>query len=409
MKKQLAASLACLLLLTGCAKAPVTEDTTPTDPETTPVTSAPTAAPETVPAETEKPVVHVNPLTGEALSAPYDGSRPYAVMINNIQVAMPQCGTSHADIMYEVLAEGGVTRMMAIFSGLEGETPLGSIRSLRPYYLSIARSYDAIMVHAGASEGAYADLSNTGWDHIDGVQGANSGNYYYRVQSRIDNAGYEHSLFIDMEDAVAYAEAMDCRFQHEDYENALVFSDQPLTGGTPASQVTVHFRTSKTTSFTYDAGTKLYAGAQYGSDWADGNDGTVLEFRNLLVLYADTKTIDDYGRLGGDAHREGRGIPDPGRTVRAHYLVPGEGGHALHICPGRWRPRNSGRGQELCGGCPTRKRFGPGMTQSQTAASIPATIGMFAGSVLPGFSKWGGGAFGQKQKTVPTFPERSGV
>ena len=161
MKKQLAASLACLLLLTGCAKAPVTEDTTPTDPETTPVTSAPTAAPETVPAETEKPVVHVNPLTGEALSAPYDGSRPYAVMINNIQVAMPQCGTSHADIMYEVLAEGGVTRMMAIFSGLEGETPLGSIRSLRPYYLSIARSYDAIMVHAGASEGAYADLSNT--------------------------------------------------------------------------------------------------------------------------------------------------------------------------------------------------------------------------------------------------------
>ncbi|MFR0734516.1 MAG: DUF3048 domain-containing protein [Oscillospiraceae bacterium] len=51
---------------------------------------------------------------------------------------------------------GGITRMMAIFSNLEGETPLGSIRSLRPYYLSIARSYDAIMVHAGASEGAYA-------------------------------------------------------------------------------------------------------------------------------------------------------------------------------------------------------------------------------------------------------------
>lgn len=175
MKKQLAASLACLLLLTGCAKAPVTEDTTPTDLETTPVTSAPTVAPETVPAETEKPVVPVNPLTGEALSAPYDGSRPYAVMINNIQVAMPQCGTSHADIMYEVLAEGGVTRMMAIFSGLEGETPLGSIRSLRPYYLSIARSYDAIMVHAGASEGAYADLSNTGWITLTASRGPTPG------------------------------------------------------------------------------------------------------------------------------------------------------------------------------------------------------------------------------------------
>lgn len=71
----------------------------------------------------------------------------------------------------------------------------------------------------------------------------------------------------------------------------------PLQMGRLPSQVTVHFRTSKTTSFTYDAGTKLYTGAQYGSDWVDGNDGTALTFRNLLVLGAETKTIDDYGRL----------------------------------------------------------------------------------------------------------------
>ena len=96
-------------------------------------------------------------------------------MINNIQVAMPQCGTSHADIMYEVLAEGGITRMMAIFSNLEGGDALGSIRSLRPYYLSIARSYDAIMVHAGASEAPMPDLASTGWDHIDGVQAPTPG------------------------------------------------------------------------------------------------------------------------------------------------------------------------------------------------------------------------------------------
>ena len=54
MKKQLAAGLACLLLLTGCAKSPATEETTPTLPETTPDTSAPTAAPATLPPETEQ-------------------------------------------------------------------------------------------------------------------------------------------------------------------------------------------------------------------------------------------------------------------------------------------------------------------------------------------------------------------
>ncbi len=184
------------------------------------------------------------------------------------------------------------------------------------------------MVHAGASEGAYADLASTGWDHIDGVQGANSGNYYYRVQERINNAGYEHSLFIDMDSAAAYAKAMNCRFQHEDYQNALSFTSEPLTDGTPASQVTVHFRTSKTTSFTYDAGTKLYTGAQYGSDWVDGNDGTALTFRNLLVLGAETKTIDDYGRLAVTLTGKGRATSFGMVSV---YPLPGPG--RRRICP----------------------------------------------------------------------------
>ncbi|MFR0734514.1 MAG: DUF3048 C-terminal domain-containing protein [Oscillospiraceae bacterium] len=78
----------------------------------------------------------------------------------------------------------------------------------------------------------------------------------------------------------------------------------------------MHFH-NQTTSFTYDAGTKLYTGAQYGRRWVDGNDGTALTFRNLLVLGAETKTIDDYGRLAvtltgkGEGHliRDGQCVP----------------------------------------------------------------------------------------------------
>ena len=310
MKKRIAAGLACLLLLAGCTKTPGEVETSAPS-ETPPATTESTTGPETQPATepaTEPDFSKQNPLTGEPMAEPYDGSRPYAVMINNIQAAMPQCGTSKADIIYEALAEGGITRMMAIFSQLEGDTPIGSIRSLRPYYLSIARSYDAIMVHAVGSEGAYSDLSTSGWDHIDGVQGSNSGSYYYRVPERINSAGYEHSLFINMDDAVSYAEEMGCQFQHTDDQNYLSFTDQPLTGGTPAESVTVHFRTGgKTTSFTYDAAAKLYSGAQYGSDWTDGNDGTPLTFRNILVLFAETKTIDDYGRLAVTLTGKGEG------------------------------------------------------------------------------------------------------
>ena len=322
--KKISALLLCLVLLLCACSKPVEEPST----EATVSTEAPTEAPTTQQTEpatesvtepvTEPVNLFVSPLTGLPMETEYDQLRPSAVMINNIRGAMPQCGTSNADVIYEVLAEGGITRMMAIFSNLEGDTPLGSIRSLRPYYLSIARSYDAIVVHAGGSEQAYSDLETTGWDHIDGVRGANSGSYYYRVQARIDSAGYEHSLFINMEDAVDYARYEDCREYHEDFPAPFTFTDAPLTEGEVAEQVAVSFRSGgKETSFTYDPETGLYTGAQYGEVWADGNDGTELTFRNLLVLYAETKTVDDYGRLAvtllgsgqGYYIRDGRCIP----------------------------------------------------------------------------------------------------
>ena len=73
------------------------------------------------------------------------------VMLNNLKDAMPQLGVSKADIIYEIPAEGGVTRMIGVFQSLEGVETLGSIRSTRPYYLEVALGHDAILVHAGAS------------------------------------------------------------------------------------------------------------------------------------------------------------------------------------------------------------------------------------------------------------------
>lgn len=91
-------------------------------------------------------------------------------MINNIVYAQPQVGISNADIIYEIPAEGGITRMMAIFSHLYDIESVGSIRSLRPYYLSVALSYDAIVIHAGGSEQAYSDVKTYNADHLDGVR-----------------------------------------------------------------------------------------------------------------------------------------------------------------------------------------------------------------------------------------------
>jgi hypothetical protein len=147
--------LAILLLLPGCggkknddveAEAPVTlpPDITTNLPDDTEEDVEPTEEPSAP--------LYTNGLTGEAIDEP-SNLRPYAVMINNIKVALPHCGVSKADIIYEVLVEG-TTRMMAIFSDISDAGALGSMRSIRPYFIELARSYDAIVVHAGGSEQA---------------------------------------------------------------------------------------------------------------------------------------------------------------------------------------------------------------------------------------------------------------
>lgn len=53
-------------------------------------------------------------------------------MLNNLKEALPQLGQSQADIIYECLAEGGITRMMGVYQSVEGVGMIGSVRSARP-------------------------------------------------------------------------------------------------------------------------------------------------------------------------------------------------------------------------------------------------------------------------------------
>ena len=77
-------------------------------------------------------------------------SRPYAVMINNNHAAWPQCGVQDAYLVYEIIAEGGITRMMAIYKD-QDTSKVGSVRSARHYFLDYANENDAIFVHWGGS------------------------------------------------------------------------------------------------------------------------------------------------------------------------------------------------------------------------------------------------------------------
>ena len=309
MKRMFALILAFSLLLCACGSKPA-ETTAPPEttvpPTTVPVTTAPpeTTVPPTTEA-TEPPPVDTNPLTGEALDAVSD-SRPYAIMINNTTKAVPQCGISQADMIYEIVAEGSVTRFMAIFDELSDVDVIGPVRSVRPYFYRVAQHYGAILTSAGGSDEADSLIKKEGYNRLDGIAGA--GSAFYRDQWRRENKGFEHSLMTTGEKLAKAAEKAGFKTTTESSDYGLSFTADTMTTGETADQITVWFyKNGKKTVMNYNGETGLYAMYQHGADSVDGNDKSPITFRNVVVLEADTHVKDKKGHLETQMTGTGKG------------------------------------------------------------------------------------------------------
>lgn len=77
--------------------------------------------------------------------------RPLAVMIENHTEARPQSGLSAADVVYEAVAEGGITRFMALFYCNLSDVQVGPVRSARTYFVDWLGEYDALYAHVGGA------------------------------------------------------------------------------------------------------------------------------------------------------------------------------------------------------------------------------------------------------------------
>ncbi|MFH0804659.1 MAG: DUF3048 domain-containing protein, partial [Patescibacteria group bacterium] len=105
---------------------------------------------------------------------------PAAVMVENLVAARPQSGLAKANVVYEALAEGGITRFMAVYaSPLAGLREIGPVRSARPYYLDWVGEYHALYLHAGGSPQALQDIKR--YNVFDLSQFTN-GPYYKRIK-----------------------------------------------------------------------------------------------------------------------------------------------------------------------------------------------------------------------------------
>ena len=149
-----------------------------------------------------KPIVNLkgvsdkvqNPITGELFSsaeaAAWKDVRPLGVMINNHTDARPQVGLIKADLVYEMVAEGGITRFLAFFNTQIPEK-VGPIRSAREYYLVLVKELgDAMLMHIGWSPQALVAIES--WPVRSLGRGAAP---FYRENPR--NVAIEHTAYAD--------------------------------------------------------------------------------------------------------------------------------------------------------------------------------------------------------------------
>lgn len=126
------------------------------------------------------PQTVASPLTGVQV-APDEAKRPVTgIMIENSLDARPQSGLQDAGVVYEAIAEGGITRFLALFQEAQPQY-IGPVRSLRPYFLDFAAPYQASIVHVGGSPDALKIVRNGNYRDLDQFFNAI---YFSRIRSR---------------------------------------------------------------------------------------------------------------------------------------------------------------------------------------------------------------------------------
>ena len=127
-----------------------------------------------------KPKLVPSTLTGLPVDPSVNNRTVTAIMIENSIDARPQSGLDQAGVVFEAIAEGGVTRFMGVFQDTQ-PSYIGPVRSARPYYIQWALGFNAAYAHVGGSPDALADLNAWNVRNID--QFANSA-AFQRISSR---------------------------------------------------------------------------------------------------------------------------------------------------------------------------------------------------------------------------------
>lgn len=305
MKKRIFALCSALLLsltvFAGCGSKP-TEESAASEPEAT-ATAAPTAEAESSAAEstaepTEAPSTepaNVNLLTGlPTLTDGAIGKRPVAVMVNNVDAALPQYGISAADLIFELPVEYDLTRLMAVYGDYTQIPEVCSIRSCRYYYPILAVGFDAIYVNWGMNESvARPTVNSMDIDQYDGDE-YGLGDCFGRDKARYESGyAWEHTGVFHGPNFPSILEKDKVRTDLKEDKTGTAFNfvemdKNAAPNGEDAQKVRVDFGANYSV-FTYDEENHEYLKNFKDSPHMDGISKEQLKFENVIVLETEIK------------------------------------------------------------------------------------------------------------------------
>ncbi len=237
--------------------------------------------------EPEKPKTKPSPLTGVEVTAEQAARPVVGMMVENSPEARPQSGIKGAGVVFEAIAEGGITRFLLLY---QENLPslIGPVRSLRPYYLHWALGFDAGIGHVGGSPEALKQIKSLGGRDLD--QFAN-GNSYYRSSDRYA----PHNVYTtpDRVDALMKAKG----YTSSSFTPFARKADAPAATPT-ASTISVSISSALfNPTFTYNVATNSYLRAQAGAVHIDRESKAQIEPKVVIVMKTTYGLADSQGHL----------------------------------------------------------------------------------------------------------------
>lgn len=239
-------------------------------------------------------------------------TRNVAVMINNIKKVWGyQSGLQDAHIVYEIITEGGITRLMAIYKDKD-TSRIGSVRSARIYYIDYVLENDAIYVHVGGSKEAINDINNLGISDL---------NAQTIFRDKTLGLNIEHTAFTSMDLINNKVVARKIR-STTDKKNLLNYSIDEIdlskqSNAIKADDIYISYSGNKSTTFKYDEEHKVYKRFQNDVPHTDYVTKEQYTAKNIITYQIQNRSYDSYGRQELDNIGKGNGY-----FITDGYAVP---------------------------------------------------------------------------------------